>query len=258
MEHDDRSAAIAALRAGVDLGLTHVDTAEMYGSGAVESLLGEALAGLRDRVFLVSKVLPSNATYQGTIAACEATLSRLGTDHLDVYLLHWSGPHSLEETFRAFEKLVAEGKIRAFGVSNFDAGEMEEAVRIAGSGKIACNQVLYHLEERDIEHEVVPTCRAHDVAIVAYSPFGSGQFPDPSSAGGRALATIADAHGVSPRAVALAFLGRDGIFTIPKSSDRRHVADNARALELRLTEADLAAIDAAFPLRKKRRWLPTL
>lgn len=248
MERDDRASAVRALRAGLDAGMTHVDTAEMYGAGEVEELVGEAIAGRRDEVFLVSKVLPSNATRQGTIEACERSLRRLGTDRLDLYLLHWPGSHPLDETIDAFEALVQAGKIRRWGLSNFDVHELEEALAIAGEGRIACNQVLYHLQERAIEHAVVPWCERHDVAVVAYSPFGSGDFPSPRSAGGRVLEAIAAAHGASARQVALAFLVRHpSLFAIPKASDPRHVADNAKAGDLRLTDEELARIDVAFP-----------
>src|SRR5262249_30257858 len=157
--------------------------------------------GRRDEVFLVSKVLPSNASRAGTIKACERSLARLKTDRLDCYLLHWRGSYPLEETFAAFEELKQAGKIRSWGVSNFDDDDLEEALMIAGQSKIACNQVLYHLEERAIEHAVIPWCEEHEVAVVAYSPFGNGHFPSPSSAGGRVLAAIADAHGATPRQV---------------------------------------------------------
>ncbi len=173
----DRAAAVAALRRGLDLGMTHIDTAEMYGSGAAGSLVGEAVRGRRDEVFLVSKVLPSNAGRRAAVQACERSLKALGTDRLDAYLLHWRGDVPLEETFRAFEDLKAAGKIRAYGVSNFDVDDLEEAWAILGAGKLACNQVLYHLEERAVEHTVIPWCRDHDVAVVAYSPFGHDTFP---------------------------------------------------------------------------------
>lgn len=259
----DRAGAVAALRHGLDLGLTHVDTAEMYGGGEVEELVAEAIAGRRDEVFLVSKVLPSNASRQGTIAACEASLRRLRTDVLDVYLLHWPSRHPLAETIAGFQALQAAGKIRAWGLSNFDVDGMEQAIRIAGGsasdGALACNQVLYHLEERAIEHRVLPFCREHGVALVAYSPFGSGSFPSPSSRGGRVLAEVAERHGATPRQVALAFLVRDdAVFAIPRSGNPAHVADNAAAASLALDEEDLRAIDAAFPRGREPRSLPTL
>ncbi|MDX1562555.1 MAG: aldo/keto reductase, partial [Gammaproteobacteria bacterium] len=171
LEYDREADAIKALRAGLDAGMTHVDTAELYGSGRVEKLVGRALEGRRDEVFLVSKVLPSNATRGAAISACEKSLKRLGTDRLDVYLLHWRGGTPLEETFDAFETLERDGKIRAFGVSNFDVDDIDEAVAIVGPGRIVCNQVLYHLGERGIEHAVIPKCVDQDIAVVAYSPF---------------------------------------------------------------------------------------
>ena len=176
-DNEDPAATIDALRRGVDLGMTHIDTAEMYLSGAAEDLVAEAIAGRRDEVFLVSKVLPQNASRSGTIAACERSLTRLETDRLDCYLLHWRGDYPLKETFEAFEQLRSEGKILSWGVSNFDVPDLEEALRIAGAGRIACNQVLYHLQERAIEHAVLPWCEEHGVAVVAYSPFGHGDFP---------------------------------------------------------------------------------
>ena len=255
--HGDRAAAIAALRRGLDLGLTHVDTAEMY-DGA-EELVGEAIAGRRDEVFLVSKVVPEHASRRGTIAACDASLRRLRTDHLDAYLLHWPGRHPLAETFAAFEQLAAAGKIRAWGVSNFDTDALADALAVAGPDKIACNQVLYHLGERAIEHAVLPWCAAHDVALVAYSPFGHGDFPDPRTPGGRTLAAIAAAHGATPRQVALRFLTRaPGTFAIPKAGDPAHTADNAGAGSFILTEAEIARLDAAFPRGPRPRSLTML
>lgn len=254
MEHDDRDAVIDALRRGVDAGATHIDTAEMYGDGKVEELVGEAIDGLRDRVFLASKVLPHNASRTGTIEACERSLRRLGTDHLDLYLLHWAGPHPLEETIAAFEELAGAGKIRHYGVSNFDADELEEAVHLAGPGKIACNQVLYHLEERAIEHRVIDACERRQVAVVAYSPFGSGDFPD-----SEVLDQIAEARGVSARHIALAFLTRRrSTFAIPKSSAPDHAVANASAGDLVLHEREIALIDEAFPLGPAPDELPSL
>lgn len=253
LELNDRSSAIAALRRGLDLGLTHVDTAELYGDGAVETLLGETLAGRRDEVYLVSKVLPSNASRAGTLRACEASLRRLKTDRLDLYLLHWPGSHPLAETVAAFERLVASGKIRAWGVSNFDVDDLDALRAVSDDGRIACNQVLYHLEERAIEHAVIPWCEARGVSVVAYSPFGSGQFPAARSRGGRVLAEIASRHGVTPRAVALAFLvRRPSVFAIPKAGDVRHVEDNAQAGDLTLTDDDLRRIDQALPVGARR------
>ena len=237
---------IAALRRGLSLGMTHIDTAEMYGSGRVEEIVGDAIVGRRDGVFLVTKVLPTNATYAGTMAACERSLRRLRTDFVDVILLHWPGEHPLEDTVRAFEKLVGEGKARAWGVSNFDVAELDEAIRIAGPGRIACNQVLYHLEERGIERGVLPWCEKNDVAVVAYSPLGAGRFPAPSTPGGRALAAVARAHGATPRQVALAFLTRrSSVFAIPKAARVEHIEENA--VTVKLTPDDIEAIDRAFP-----------
>ncbi len=260
MEADDHASAVAAIRRAIDLGMTHVDTAELYGSGRVEELVGEAIAGRRDEVFLVSKVLPANASYEGTLRACERSLRRLGTDRLDAYLLHWPGAHPLDGTIRAFERLVADGKIRQWGVSNFDVTELDEALRIAGPGKIACNQVLYHLGERSIEHRVLPWCERHGVAVVAYSPFGSrGGFPSPRSRGGRVLDEIARARGATPRQVALRFLvRRRSVLAIPKSSKVAHVEDNARAADLTLDDHDLARVDEAFPLGRDAGALPVL
>ncbi|MFL5272599.1 MAG: aldo/keto reductase [Anaeromyxobacteraceae bacterium] len=256
IEQGDRCEAIATLRAGLDAGLTHVDTAEMYGDGTAEEIVGEAIAGRREEVFLTSKVLPSNASREGTRRACESSLRRLGTDHLDLYLLHWPGSHPLAETIAAFERLVEAGKIRAWGLSNFDAEDLDEALRLAGPGRIACDQVLYHLQERAIEHAVLPWCAAHGVALVAYSPFGSGDFPAPESPGGRALAAVARAHGATPRQVALAFLTREpGTFAIPKAARAAHARENARAIEL--TADDVRRLDAAFP-RGAPRPLPIL
>jgi len=259
LEHHHRSQVVAALGRGLEVGLTHVDTAEMYGDGSVEEMVGEAIEGRRDEVFLVSKVLPSNASRRGTVTACERSLRRLRTDRLDCYLLHWpSSEHPLEDTIAAFEDLQRSGAIRSYGVSNFDEDLLRKAVAIAGRGKIACDQVLYHLEERHAEAGLVPLCEELGIAFVGYSPFGSGSFPAPQSRGGKALAEIARAHGATPRQVALAFLTRrPSLFTIPRSSRVEHTEENAGALKLKLSEAELARIDAAFPVRRRRE-LPTL
>lgn len=246
-----RRRSIDAIRRGLDLGLTHVDTAEMYGDGRVEEIVAEAIAGRRDEVFLVSKVLPENASRAGAVAACDRSLRRLRTDRLDCYLLHWRGRHPLTETIAAFEDLVRAGKIRSWGVSNFDVDDIEEAVRIAGRGRVACNQVLYHLKERTIEKAVVGACERHGIAVVGYSPFGQGDFP----ARDRTLRAIAGARGGTPRQVALAFLARHAL-QIPKASRPEHVEENAGAAGLVLTDDEAARIDEAFPLGRKRR-LPT-
>ena len=259
IETGGRIAAIDALRAGLDLGMTHIDTAEMYGSGAAEEMVGEAIAGRRGQVFLVSKVLPQHASREGTLVACQNSLARLRTSHLDCYLLHWRGRYPLEDTFAAFEQLQREGKILSWGVSNFDTPDLEAAWKIAGVGRPVCNQVLYHLKERAIEHAVLPWCEKHGVAVVAYSPFGHGNFPGPRTAGGRVLAEVAAAHHATPRQVALRFLvRRSSLFAIPKAATPEHAAENAGAGDLQLTEAELARIDEAFPLGPRRRELPTL
>lgn len=253
----DRARAITALRRGLDLGMKHIDTAEMY-DGA-EALIGEAITGRRDEAFLVSKVLPSNASRERTKRACEKSLAKLKTDRLDCYLLHWRGEHPLEETFEAFEALKREGKILSYGVSNFDAGDLREALAVVGKGKLACNQVLYHLQERAIEHEVVPFCEQNEIAVVAYSPFGHDSFPAANSAGGKVLGEIAAKHRASPRQVTLAFLTRQpALFTIPKASSPEHAEDNAAAGKLKLTADEIARIDRAFPRGPKPRSLPML
>jgi diketogulonate reductase-like aldo/keto reductase len=257
-DSDDRTAAITALRRGIDLGMTHIDTAEMYGSGDVEEMVAEAIARRRQKVFLVSKVLPSNASRTGTRAACERSLARLKTDHLDCYLLHWPGPHPLSETIAAFEDLQREGKILSWGVSNFDVPDLDEAWQIA-PGRMVCNQVLYYLQERAIEHAVIPWCQEHGVAVVAYSPFGRGRFPGPRSAGGRILGQIAAAHQGTPRQIALRFLLRwPGLFAIPMTTSLDHVAENAAAGDLRLSDTEIARIDEAFPRGPRPRELPVL
>jgi diketogulonate reductase-like aldo/keto reductase len=257
IDRGDHNLAIAALRRGADLGMTHIDTAEMYDDA--ELVIAEAIAGRRDEIFLVSKVLPSNASRRGTITACERSLARLKTDRLDCYLLHWRGSYPLAETVAAFEQLVSAGKIRSWGVSNFDADDLDEMLGVAGEGKIACNQVLYHLQERAIEHAVIPWCAKHGVAVVAYSPFGHNEFPSPKSNGGEVLQTIAKRYAASPRQVALSFLTRaPQLFAIPKASTAEHAADNAAAGDLTLSDDEIAALDKAFPRGPKPRSLPML
>jgi diketogulonate reductase-like aldo/keto reductase len=251
--------AIAALRRGLDLGLSHIDTAEMYGSGESERIIGAAIEGRRDEVFLVSKVLPSNASKPGTLAACEKSLARLRTDRLDCYLLHWRGSVPLQETIAAFETLLRQGKILSWGVSNFDVADLDELASIAGAGHPACNQVLYNLQERAIEHAVIPWCKAHDTAVVAYTPFGrSPQIFAAESKPARVLRDIADTHAATPRQVALRFLMRQEVFVIPKASSLAHVMDNAAAAALSLNETEIAAIDSAFPRGKAARSLPMI
>jgi diketogulonate reductase-like aldo/keto reductase len=240
---------IRALRTGFDLGMTHIDTAEMYGSGKAEELVGRAIEGRRHEVFLASKVLPSNASYQGTIAACERSLSRLRTDYLDLYLLHWwSETHPIEETMRALERLVDSGKVRFIGVSNLEVSQLEQAQRALTRHSIACNQVCYHLEARGIEFSLIPYCRSRGIAVVGYSPFGNGRFQEK---GRRAdiLARIGNRHGKTPRQVALNFLCLR-CFAIPKSSQAEHTSENAGADGWELTPEDLDEIEAVFPAPK--------
>ena len=258
LESDPASAAISALQRGVELGMTHIDTAELYGSGRVEAIVGRAIAGRRDEVFLVSKVMPSNASREGTRRACERSLRQLGTDHLDGYLLHWPGQHALADTFEAFERLREQGKLRWWGVSNFDEEDLAEAVALAGPGRIACNQVLYNLGERGIEHAVLPFCEQHGIAVVGYTPFGTSSFPGRGKAG-QVLESIAARRGASARQVALAFLTRrPSLFAIPKSGNPRHTEENAGAGGLELTPAEIAEVDAAFPLGPRRRGVAML
>jgi diketogulonate reductase-like aldo/keto reductase len=231
-----RAREIAALRLGLDLGLSLIDTAEMYGNGASERLVGEAIAGRRDDVFLVSKVLPHNANRDGTVAACEASLRRLGTDRLDLYLLHWPGPHPLPETVAAFEELVAAGKIRHWGVSNFDLDELPD-------GPVAADQVLYNLSRRGIEHDLLPACRRRGLPIMAYTPIEQGRI-----LGHSALRRIARRHEATPAGIAIAWvLRQDGVVAIPRTGNPEHVRDNRTALDIRLTDEDLAELDQAFP-----------
>ena len=251
LEGGSSSAAIAALQRGLELGLTHIDTAELYGSGQVEALVGKAIAGKREQVFLVSKVMPSNASRQGTLKACERSLKALGTEWLDCYLLHWPGSHPLADTLEAFERLREQGKIRSWGLSNFDEGELAEALELAGPGKIACNQVLYNLEERGIEHAVLPFCEQHGIAVVGYTPFGTRGLP--SGKAGQVLSEVAARHGATPRQVILAFLTRrQSLYAIPKSSNVEHTEENAGAAPLSLSAEDERALEAAFPLGRRR------
>jgi len=249
----DRKNEVAALRAGLDLGLTLIDTAEMYANGGAEEVVAEAVAGRRDEAFIVSKVLPENATERGTIAACERSLKRLRTDRIDLYLLHWRGSPPLAGTLKAFDALMRGGKIRHWGVSNFDMSDMEELWDLGGRG-CATNQVLYNLRRRGIEHDVLPWCRQHKIPIMAYSPVEQGRLLDH-----RALADVAKAHNATPAQVALAWVMRlDGVIAIPKAGTIAHVKENRAALDLRLTKDDLAALDRAFPLAAGPRPLEML
>ncbi|KQO49122.1 MULTISPECIES: aldo/keto reductase [unclassified Methylobacterium] len=257
LDEAHRPDAVAALRRGLDLGMSHIDTAEMYGEA--ELVVAEAIEGRRDEVFLVSKVLPNHASARSVVTACERSLARLKTDRLDSYLLHWRGGTPLEETIGAFEGLIRQGKLLSWGVSNFDVSDLDDALAVAGEGRIACNQVLYHLGERAIEHAVLPWCEAHGVALVAYSPFGHDDFPGPDSAGGRVLGEIAAETGATERQVALAALTQSpSVLAIPKASRIAHVEENAAAGDLILTENHRQRLDAAFPLGRKPKHLPML
>ena len=241
--------AVEALRAGIDLGLIHIDTAEMYGSGRAEELVGEGIQGRRDQVFLVSKVLPSNASYDGTLRACERSLKRLGTDYLDLYLLHWESDQPIAETMRAMEHLIDRKQIRFAGVSNFNVDQVKAAQAALRHHKLASNQVLYHLKERGIERKLIPYCLEQGISVVGYTPFGRSAFPRTNSAGGKVLESVAQRHGKTVRQVILNFLTRlDGTFTIPKSSNVEHTRENAGAAGWTLPPEDAQAIDRAFPV----------
>jgi diketogulonate reductase-like aldo/keto reductase len=244
-----RDEAVLALRRGIELGMTHVDTAEMYGNGAAEEIIGTAIAGVsRESLFLTSKVLPSNASYKGTLAACARSLKRLKTEYLDLYLLHWPGSHPLEETMRALETLVEEGKTRFIGVSNFDVDEVREAQSYLRSVPLACDQVLYHLRERGPEAHLLPYCAQHEIALVGYTPFGRGRFPRKEAQPDGVLGRVAAAHGKTVRQVILNFLTREpNAFAIPKASRVEHVEENAGAAGWMLAPEEIAAIDEAFP-----------
>ncbi|WP_431888800.1 aldo/keto reductase [Nocardiopsis alba] len=238
-----RANEVAALRHGLDLGLGLIDTAEMYGSGGSEEVVGEAIRGRRDEVFLVSKVLPHNADRSGTVAACERSLRRLGTDHLDLYLLHWRGGHPLEETLEAFAELRDAGKIGAFGVSNLDTDDMRELRSVPGGEECATDQILYNLTRRGPEFDLLPWCREHGIPVMAYSPIEQGRL-----LGDEVLGRIAEEHGASPAQVALAWILTDrNLCAIPKASRIEHVEANRAALDLRLTSDDLKALDERFP-----------
>ena len=234
----------AAIRLGIELGMTLIDTAEMYGNGGAEEVIAEAIAGQRDKLFIVSKVYPHNASKTGVPAACERSLKRLRTDRIDLYLLHWRGSHPLQETVDALEKLRAEGKIRYWGVSNFDTRDMQGLVRLNDGASCATNQVLYHVGSRGIEFDLLPWCKQHHMPIMAYSPVGQGG----SLLRSKALAAVAKRHNATPAQVAIAWtLRHDNVISIPKAADLRHVRQNAAAGAVVLTEADLKEIDSAHP-----------
>lgn len=246
---ETESRAIQTLRLGLDLGMSHIDTAEMYGEGHVEELVGETISGRRDEIFLVSKVLPSNASYEGTLKACERSLKRLKTDWLDLYLLHWRGSYPLSETMRAMEKLVAEGLVKYIGVSNFDVEDLMEAEQVLQTEQIACNQVLYNLRDRGIERRLLPYCSKKRIAVMGYAPFGHGNFPSPSSREGKLLLEIGRIHNRTPKQVALNYLTRHpSTFTIPKTTRAERVKENSGGVEWQLTEDEANKIDRAFPL----------
>ena len=249
-----RKTEIAALQLGLDLGLTLIDTAEMYGNGRAEDLVGEAIRGRRDSVFLVSKVLPHNATRQGTIAACEESLRQLKTDRLDLYLLHWPGAVPLAETLEAFTTLVQTGKIRHWGVSNFDTEDMQELVSLAGGDLCATNQVLYNPSRRGIEWDLLPWCLDRQLPIMAYSPIEQGRLN-----GHPALTQVAARHGATAAQIALAWvLAQEQVIAIPKAGKPEHVQANHAALTIQLTPADLAELDRAFPPPTRKQPLEML
>lgn len=251
MGEDSRKAAIEieSLKRGLDLGMTLIDTAEMYAEGGAERIVAEAIRGRRDKTFLVSKVYPWNASRKGVIDACERSLARLGTDRLDLYLLHWRGEHPLAETVAGFEELRRAGKIAAWGVSNFDLDDMEDLMALPDGRNCAANQVLYNLSRRGIEYDLLPWCQERGIPIMAYSPIEQGRLARSDE-----LIHIAKAYQATPAQVALAFLlERDGVIAIPKSANPERVAQNAEAAELEISEEDWAALDAAFPPPERRR-----
>ncbi len=248
MESSPR-AAIAALQLGISLGATHIDTAEIYADGAVERIVGQALRGRRESVFLASKVNPARASREEVQRACDESLQRLGTDYLDLYLLHWLSAEPIEETVAGFEALVSAGKILHWGVSNFDETKLEELIAVAGPGRIACNQMEHSLDRRSIEHALVPYCERHGIAVVGYSPFGAGRFEPRTAPGALLLTEVAATLHATPHQVALAFLlHRSRGFTIPRALKFEHVADNAAAARLELDSVTIERLDAAFPV----------
>ncbi|MBY5823999.1 aldo/keto reductase [Rhizobium leguminosarum] len=245
---------IESLRSGIDLGMTLIDTAEMYGDGGAEEIVGQAIRGRRDEIFIVSKVYPWNASIKGTIEACERSLERLGTDRIDLYLLHWRGNHPLTETVAAFETLKASGKIGAWGVSNFDTDDMEELLRVPDGANVAANQVLYNLSRRGIEFDLLPWCQSRKIPVMAYSPIEQGNILHHPE-----LIRIAKAYQATPAQLALAFLlERDGVIVIPKTSNAERAAENRDCVSLDITDDDWDALDAAFPPPTKKKPLEML
>jgi diketogulonate reductase-like aldo/keto reductase len=248
-----RADEVRALQLGIELGMTLIDTAEMYADGGAEEVVGEAVIGRRDEVFVVSKVLPSHASRTATIAACERSLKRLGTDRIDLYLLHWRGGYALEDTLTGFEALLEAGKIRSWGVSNFDVADVEELLA-AGGQAVAANQVLYNLTRRGIEYDLLPWSERHKVPVMAYSPIEQGRL-----LGHPALREIAAAHGATPAQIALAFvLARPNVIAIPKSSNTAHLRDNVAAAAIQLSADDLQTLDGVFPPPKRKQALEML
>ena len=243
---------IAALRLGLDLGMTLIDTAEMYGEGGAEEVVCEAIANRRAEVFLVSKMYPHNATRKGAVEACERSLQRLKTDYLDLYLLHWRGTVPLGETLAAFHALRESGKIREYGVSNFDADDMEEAILLPGGDQIVTDQVLYNLVQRGIEWDLLPWCRERDIVIMAYSPIEHASDGQAALLANRVLKRIAASHHATPAQIALAWLLQQNVVAIPKASNLEHVRENRGALEITLTEKDLKELDLAFPPPRRK------
>jgi diketogulonate reductase-like aldo/keto reductase len=244
----------AALRLGIELGLVLIDTAEMYGGGHAEEIVAEASRGVRDKLFIVSKVLPYNASQRGVVDACERSLKRLGTDRIDLYLLHWRGSVPLAETMAGFERLKRDGKIRHHGVSNFDTDDMQEWVALRGGDSVAADQILYNLTRRGPEWELIPWCRKRKIAVMAYTPIEQGRMLRH-----KALADVAARHGASAAQVALAWLLRqDGMIVIPKASKQEHVRENRGALDVKLSADDIAALDRAFPPPKAKTSLGML
>jgi diketogulonate reductase-like aldo/keto reductase len=249
-----RDEEIAALRLGLDLGMTVIDTAELYADGGSEELVAEAITGRRDEVFLVTKVLPMHATFGGTIAACRASLKRLRTDRIDLYLLHWRGRVPLEETVAAFLELGRSGLIRHWGVSNFDTADMMQLVNIPGGAAVQANQVLYNLMRRGPEYDLLPWCFEREIPIMAYSPIEQGRLLSQPAVRG-----VAERHGVSAAQIALAWVLRlDGLNAVPKAGSRRHVRENRAALGIQLTEGDLTELDLGFPPPTRKRPLEML
>jgi diketogulonate reductase-like aldo/keto reductase len=249
----ERGEAVAearrAIRAGVELGMTHIDTAEMYGAGRVEELIAQAIAGFpREQLFIVSKVLPDHASYDGTIEACNKSLVRLKTDYLDCFLLHWRSRHPISHTMGALEQLIDDGKIKSLGVSNFDVDDLKEAQAVMKKHPIICNQVLYNMRNRGIERKLLSYCNENSIALVGYTPFGQRALPNLRTAGGAVLVEVANKHGVTVPQVILSFLVREpNLFAIPKSASEEHTRENAAAADLVLDKDDIHSLNEAFP-----------